>query len=286
MAELDPRVVRLGIEIGEQLKIYDGLALKASGTKYANALENEASVEVFNLDRATRDYLLTETSPYNHNPKRKRLILEAGRVSSGAYPIYSGDIVEARVSQPPDIGLSLKARTCAYLKGDLVANAMSTSDLSVLSGKVAKDLGLKLVFEAKDKKIANWSFSGGALAQVNQVGSAGRVDCYVDDDTLVVKDMSAPLENSTCVLSEETGMIGIPEISEHGVKVTMMLVPGIRLGSRLQLVSKLYSAINGEYAVYKLSFDIASRDTPFYWVAECRNTRQEFIKPGLGALLR
>ena len=252
MPEIDPRAVRLSIEIDGRLKVYDGLAIKASGTKCANALQNEATVEVMNLDRAARDYLLSETSPYNHRRKRKRMILEAGRKSAGVFTVYSGDIVAASVSQPPDIALTLKARTCAFLSGNLIARAHPAMNLSALASGVAKDLGLKLVFEAKDKKIANWTFTGGALSEVRQLESAGRVDCYVDDDTLVVKDTSMPLEAATNVISEASGMIGIPEITEHGVRVTMLLTPGMRLGSRLVLDSKQYSAINGEYSVYKL----------------------------------
>jgi hypothetical protein len=275
MAEFDPRIVRLGIEVAGRLKWYEGLAISASGTKYANALENECDIDVYNLSRETRDYLLTETSPYNHNPGRKKVILEAGRASTGAYRIYEGDITEATVSQPPDICLSIKSKTGQYDKGELVARSHPASDLSAIAKGVARDLGLALVFEATDKKIDNYSFTGGKLGQVAKLGQAGGVDAYVDDGTLVVKDSAAPLQGPSCVLSEGTGMVGIPEITEHGVKVTFLLVPGVKLGSSFTLDSSLYKAVNGEYSIYKLSFEISSRDVPFYWVAECRNTKKE-----------
>ncbi|MDR0736813.1 MAG: hypothetical protein LBF51_08325 [Zoogloeaceae bacterium] len=285
MSRIDPRIVVLSVEVDGRLKRYEGLAINASGTKYANALQNEAVVEVFNLEKETRDCLLSETSPYNHRRKRKRLLLEAGRESVGVFPVYSGDITSATVSQPPDVKLTLKARTGFFSNGTLVARAHPTVSLKTIAAGVARDLGLKLVFEAKEKRISNYAFTGGAGKQVEHLASAGEVDAFVDDDLLVVKDVAAPLRNVTHTLSEESGMIGIPELTERGVKATMLLVPGIRLGSNFTLKSNLYPAINGDYTVYKLDFDISSRDTPFYWIAECRNRNRMFIKPGGGYLV-
>ena len=81
--ELDPRLLRVGFEIGGQLKLYDDLAITASGTKYANANQNECELKITNLDKETRDYLLTDSSPFNKNKTRKILTVEAGRVSTG-----------------------------------------------------------------------------------------------------------------------------------------------------------------------------------------------------------
>lgn len=268
--ELDPRLLRIGIEISGQLKLYEGLAMTASGTKYANANQNECEVKITNLDKATRDYLLTETSPFNKNKKRKRLTVEAGRLSTGYSLVFAGDITNAVGAQPPDITLTLKAATGDHAKGDIIATSQpGVTPLRNIAARVAQDLGLSLVFEAKPKQISNYSFTGSKVKQVEQLGAMGRVNAYVDDTTLVVKDFNAPLAKRTRELNLDTGMIGIPEFTEQGIKVKMLFDNQTVLGGGVNIASQINPAANGLYTVFKLGFELASRDVPFYYVAEC-----------------
>lgn len=268
--ELDPRLLRIGIEIDGQLKLYEGLAMTASGTKYANANQNECEVKITNLDQATRDYLLTETSPFNKNKRRKILTVEAGRKSTGYSLVFSGDITNAVGAQPPDITLTLKAATGDHAKGDIIATSQpGVTPLRNIAARVAQDLGASLTFEAKPKQISNYSFTGSKAKQIEQLGAMGRVNAFLDDNNLVVKDFNAPLEKRTRELSLDTGMIGIPEFTEQGIKVKMLFDNQTVLGGGIRVTSKLNPAANGLYTVFKLGFELASRDTPFYYIAEC-----------------
>lgn len=267
--EIDPRIVKIGIEIDGQIKYYEDLAIVATGTKFANENENECEVKITNLDKPTRDYLLTETSPFNQNKTPKRLIIDAGRKSYGTNRIYVGDITSAKVSQPPDITITLKATTGNDQKGNVVSkNQPGVANLSTIAQQVAQDLNLSLQFECKDKQLANYSFTGGCLKQVNKLGQSGGVSAFVDDTTLVMKDYGTPLEGRVKVLDMDTGMIGIPEITEKGIKVTYLIDNDTTLGGALDIRSVLNPSVNGTYNIYKLGFNIASRDTPFYYVAE------------------
>jgi hypothetical protein len=267
----DPRILRIGIEVDGQLNVYDGLWATATISKFANPLQNEAEVKITNLSREVRDYLLTETSPFNQSKKPKRITIEAGRESTGAARLFIGDITECTPSQPPDITLTLKAKTKQADKGLVVAASLGAQEkLSVAAAGVAASLGLSLVFEAADKNIANYSFTGGALKQVAKLGEAGNVNAYVDDDRLVVKDYNVPLKQTTSVLSATSGLIGIPELTEQGVKVKYLLDPKAALGGELELETVIYKAVNGKYVIYKLSYELASRDTAWYCIAECK----------------
>lgn len=271
MQELDPRVVKVGIEIGGSLKTYEDLNIVVSGTKYANANQNECEVQISNLDKATRDFILTETSPFNKNRKPKKLIVDAGRVSYGTSRIFVGDITSSNVTQPPDITINLKALTGNYAKGDIIArNQPAQMSLKKISEQVARDLGVNLDFQATDKNIANYSFTGGALKQIDKLGEAGMVNAYLDDTILIVKDYNVPLTGKMRILNLDTGMIGIPEITEQGIKVKFLLDNQTTIGSAIQITSKIYPAVNGTYVIYKLGFEIATRDTPFYWIAEAK----------------
>lgn len=268
--ELDPRLLRIGIEINGKLKLYEGLAMTASGTKYANANQNECEVKITNLDQATRDFLLTETSPFNKNKKRKLLTVEAGRVSTGYSLVFAGDITNAVGAQPPDITLTLKAAAGDYAKGIIIASSQpAVAPLKNIAAKVAKDLGLGLTFQATAKQISNYSYTGSAVKQVEHLGSMGRVNAFIDDKTLVVKNFNTALERRVRELNLDTGMIGIPEFTEQGIKVKMLFDNQTTLGGGIRITSKLNPAANGLYTVFKLGFELASRDTPFYYIAEC-----------------
>ena len=269
--ELDPRIVRIGVEVDGKLKTYDGLAVTVSGTKVANATQNECEIKITNLDRATRDFLLTETSPFNKNRTRKRITVEAGRVSTGAALVFVGDVTSAVGSQPPDITVTIKCATGDFSKGAVIARSQpGMQSLRSIAAQVAKDLDLSLAFQALDKQIANYAFTGAALKQVEKLGQVGKVNAYVDDSTLVVKPANAALEGRTRVLSIDTGMIGVPEFTEQGIKVKMLFDNQTVLGSGLEIKSQMNPAANGLYIVYKLAFELASRDVPFYYIAEAK----------------
>lgn len=271
MAALDLRIVRVGIEVNGELRTYENLYVTASGTKFANPLQNECEIKIANLSKEVRDYLLTETSPFNSNKTPKRIVIDAGRESTGTFRLFEGDITEVIPSQAPDIMLTMKAKTGQFNKGTVIAVSQAPQvPLSRIAKDVADSLSLTLVFEAKDKNVSNYSFSGAALKQVEKLSAAGKVNAYIDDQKLIVKDYNVPLQGVTHTLSAESGMIGIPELTEQGIKVKYLLDPKSKLGGQLTVQSELNKALSGDYIIYKLSFDIASREPQFYWIAEAK----------------
>lgn len=275
MQKLDPRIVKVSIEIEGELKVYENLAISAVGCKYANATQNDCEFKIANLDKETRNYLLTQTSPFNQNRTPKLIILEAGRQSYGTVEIFRGTITAAAPSQPPDITLSIRALTGNYLKGKIIARSEPPSaPLSLIAKDIAGDTDLTLIFQASEKNLTNYSFTGGALKQIENLGQAGDVNAYVDGNNLIVKDNNVPLKNKLKILNLSTGMIGIPEVNEQGVKVKFLLDNQTTLGGSIQITSELYPAINGLYEIFKLGFHITSRDVPFYWIAECKRPGQ------------
>lgn len=267
---LDERIVKVSIEVNGQIKTYSSpLAIVVNGTKYANALQNEAEITLTNLDRATQDYILTETSPYNANRTAKSVTVEAGRVSYGTAVIYRGNIVTASVSQPPDIGVTLKCLTGNFVKGSVISRSQpGLATLYQISAGIAQDQDTLLNFQATDKNIGNYQFAGAATNQVALLNSFGGINAFVDDNVLYVKDSMVPLTGVLRILNADTGMIGIPEFTEWGLKVKFLIDNRTTLGGALQVTSRQYPAINGTYVIYKLGFQIASRDIPFYYIAE------------------
>lgn len=276
--QLDKRIIIVEIEVAGGVKRLEGISCEYTATKMSSGQMNEAEVKIANLSKADRDYLVTATSPLQRPRQKKSLTIWAGYESMGVSRRFVGDITLATVTQPPDIWLHLKAKTGSFARGDIVArSAGAQSNLSQVASTVAGDLGLTLDFQAEDKSIANYSFTGAALLQVDKLGQAGLVDAYVDDDRLVVKDRGKGLAGKVRKLSEETGMIGIPEVDEKGVKVKMLMDPHTGIGTTLEIESTLNPAANGRFVVYKMRDNAALRNTPFYIEAEA-------VRPGMGGM--
>lgn len=282
MQSFDDRLLRVGVEVKDQLRWYEGLQIKATISKLSSSTQNEATVEITNIAKEYRDYILTETTPFNANRVRKKIIIEAGRASYGYHRLFVGDITETNVTQPPDIGIQIKAKSGQWDKGNIVSKSTAAQTaMSVLAASIAKDMGLSLVFEATDKNISNYYFVGAAIKQVEKLAEMGRVNAYVDDNNLVVKDTGEPLKQTTQVLSMASGLIGLPQGSEQGVKVTYLFEPSTRLGGKLTLKSEINPGLNGDYVIYKLGYELTNRDEPFYVTAEC--TLQGRGQPAKGA---
>lgn len=268
----DLRRIRIGIEVLGRVNWYEGEGwnIKASGTKYANPLKNECTVVIKGLSTTTRDFILTETSPYNSNKTPKRLFVEVGRVSTGLFRIFTGDITSAEPGSPPDVDITIKAKTKSSQDGNIVAvSGGEKSKLSGVAQRVADELGVGLDFQASDKLISNFAFSGAALRMVNLLQEAGGVRAFIDDDNLIVKDYNKALSGRIKVLNMDSGMVGIPKATEKGVDVTFLIDSESLLGGMLRLQSKFNKALNGDYTIAQLKFDVATHEDPFYYTANC-----------------
>lgn len=271
---MDERIVRVSINVNGRTKIYEDLAIVASGTKYANALQNEAEITLTNLDRATRDYIVTQTSPFRGFRRPVVVTLEAGRRSIGTGRIFAGNVVNADVTQPPDIGVKLKCLTGNFVKGSLITRSLpGTANLSQVLEGVAQDAGnLTLNNQASDRSLSNYAFSGSVLKEIDHVQSVGGINVYIDDDTLVAKNAGISLTGAVRILDETTGMIGVPQFTERGVKVKFFVDTRTKLGGSLRITSKVNPSVNGEWVIYQLAFNIANREQPFYYEATCART--------------
>lgn len=266
----DLRRIRFGIEISGRINWYEGLRVRAGGTKFANAQQNECTLTVSGLSMSTRDHLLTETSPFNSNRTPKRLIIEVGRVSTALFRIFIGDIVSAEPSAPPDVDVIIKAKTQSAQAGNVVAIASGPiSKLSAISQRVADEIGLGLDFQALDKNISNFSYTGAALKMVNLLQDSGGVRAFIDDETLLVKNYGSALSGRIRILGADTGMVGIPKATEKGLDVTFLIDSESLLGGMIRLDSKMNKSLNGDYVIDQLKFDVASHEDPFFYSATC-----------------
>lgn len=262
---IDLRRVRVGIEFEGRINWYEGMRIRATGTKYANPTQNECTVTISGLSQPVRDSLISTTETAT-----RRLILEAGRVSTGLHRIFVGDIYAGEPSSPPDVDVVLMAKTGnAWNEKVTVVSGAEMQKLSNIARRVADDLRVTLDFQATDKNIANYSFSGTANKQILRLQDAGQVQAYVDDERLIVKDLRTAIKGRTRILSLDSGMVGIPKRTEQGVEVTYLIDGPSDLGGTLELNSIFNKPLNGKYTINQLKFDITTHEDQFFYQALC-----------------
>ncbi|CAM6031752.1 unnamed protein product [Sphagnum compactum] len=226
-AGIDDRLLSVEIQVNNNLQVFSqDFYIRAKGCKYANQLQNECEVEIANLDTVTRNYLLTETSPFNSNRTPKLMNVKAGRVSTGLFLVFTGHITTTKITQPPDIMLKLSSKTLHAKKGAVGRRTGgAVAKLSTLGSGVASGLGLSLRNEAPNNSIANYAYSGNALDEVQHLGKAGNIQAFIDDNTFVLKQAALPLSGVVINLSENTGLL--EEFQTYLLKTTDDMLPAI-----------------------------------------------------------
>lgn len=268
----DTRLLTLTLQLPSGIVEYSGLFIYANGRKYDTSIPADCEVRIVNLNPTDRNNLLTQASPLKLGQNAPvNMVLSAGRQSYGTFVLYQGDIISTEVSQPPDIGVTLRAMTLQGAMGLIVQNNQSSiATLSAIAQSIATSLGIGLDFQvANDKQIDNYSFTGPALRQVDKLNHMGGIKAYVDGATLVVQDASTPRSGASLLISANTGMVGVPQVTEFGVVVRVMLNPAVRLGGQVTIDSLINPAANGTYYVTQIDFEVANRDTPFWYTLSC-----------------
>lgn len=269
----DDRLVTLDVALdGQTISYNQDFYIYAAGTKYTNGNIGEAIIRIDNISKVTRDLLVTKTSQWVTPRKYVNITLHAGRKSSGTFILFTGQGTASNPSQPPDISLTFKSLTQSFMLGNIGAfSAPPVSNLKTICTQIAKDLNVTLDFQAaNNKNIENYSFNGPALKQVIKLNQMGGISAFIDNDKLVVLDSQTPRKSPRVLINSATGMVGVPQITDIGVSVKMLINAEIKVGDPVTIKSEKNPAANGDYFIFKLAFEVASRDVPFYWIMDLR----------------
>lgn len=270
MSELDQRIVKVAIIVGDKITWYEGLNIEAKGIKVSNSIMGQCEVVILNISRAAREQILKETNPFLQRGKKISIIVEVGRVSTGTTTLYTGTVFRSQSTPKPNVGVRLTCIQGYDNRSKIVSRSASEiTDMSSIAAWVAEDNGYKLSFEIPDKKIARYSFTGSAQASLNQLEALTGADVYVDNKTLYIKEAETPANGLPVrILDKSSGLISA-EGTEYGAKMKMLFDNVTKIGGQIDLTSEINPSLNGSYVVRKLPFHITSRDVPFYYIAEC-----------------
>ena len=221
----------------------------------------EGNITIQNLNKDDLQYLascarISGGATFKHN----KVSLEAG---------YGGDlavILCGNISQV-DVDFTSADRKCTLkVSGNFAQNALKNSvgismdgdiDFREICKEASALMKVKLVYDSNIKPILQkgYSFLGTPMRLLDDLRQSFK-DYYLilsaDGNTLSVK----PKENATIlkkdIISEETGMIGMPKPTQYGLTITSLLNSALKAGDFVEVQSKKITAFNGTYFIYEL----------------------------------
>lgn len=253
-------------------KTIDGLNIKFSARKMCYAFGGQASVSIANLTSDDIIYLTTFLSPFMFPNKKKKIAIFAG-YDDDVKEIFSGDIWTALpVKRGADIWLDIRAIKSFFNSGTMTSKTLVGDRIKTqeICNKVAGWAGLSLNWKTKSNKtVDTFSFTGSITDAIRKLSTMDNILVYEDEGALNVIDAN-PQESGTRLISEDSGMIGMPRINHFGVEAKILLDNSIKLGETIELKSKLVPSANGKYIIYSITHQGSLRETEFYSILKCR----------------
>ncbi|MBQ3476973.1 MAG: SH3 domain-containing protein [Clostridia bacterium] len=247
--------------------------------KSLNDTPNYSQITIYNMNQQTISSIKAGD----------RVVLEAGYEGGNYGMIFTGDIVQPMVHRESstDIALTLivqdgdvylnsaftaKTLSKASTQGDVITACM-TED--VARGAITGDL-------PKTKMVRGKVLFGKSAKYLRKVAANSNGQFYIEDgkvNIVAAKDYSS---SQAVELNPMTGLIGMPEQTDDGVKGQCLINPSIKLNTLIYINSKLvtpkqvaegetkYTAVNadGVYRIVKLTVEGDTHGDSWYMTFE------------------
>jgi len=211
---------------------------------------NVLSAQIYNLKPETAAKIGKEFN---------RVILQAGYEDGAFGVIFDGSIKQTRTGKENNVNSYVDILAA---DGDKVYN-QSIISATLAAGATQKDVATAITKSFAEQGLSVSSDASGVIGGVNPNALArGKVMFGMSRDymrdwsqkngfrwsiqngQLVLVPVAGYREGEAVVLNSQTGLIGIPEATEGGVKVRCLLNPKIRIGALLQINSSDITTTN------------------------------------------
>lgn len=277
---MDKRICYVQIQTPSGDKEIRNISMRGRIDRKMSETGSTCKVSIANLSREDVEYLTTYTSPYVDQSKKKRINIFAGYESTGVGMIFSGDIYSALPEGLPDTWLNIEAKTEYFNQQNIITFSQGSMSTKNIATSIANELGCDLVWKSKSQKIIDsFNFAGAKSKLINRLNQLDNFYAYIDNNVLycVDKDEEAPSTTKQAgtvkIINGDSGLIGLPQPDEYGVKIKVLLDPAVALGDWFKLESKRLPIVNGFYQVYEMTYDFATREPQYHLEIYGKNKR-------------
>lgn len=269
---IDKRIIKVTLITKHESIELENLDMHVSGSMLADYRAVSAKVEIFNLSHDLRQYILSHAFPTVLTvDDLTQIRVEVGRESKGLDVLFEGQIFKSEQTDKPNLSVILECISGYSDKFKPVTNTFNKgTTLKDIALIVAKQLNLKLHFDTKNISIDNYSFTGSALAQCENLSNLTEALVFVErsKNMLVVIDKGKSfIKNVVIDVNVRTGLIRANAI-QAGIEIKMLYDPLIKMGAKMHVESVLNESIKGDYIVYKIDYSLTSRGDDFHLLVQ------------------
>lgn len=230
----------------------DILRIKFKVEKTISGTPNKATIEIYNLSRANREKIKKEfdtaTLEAGHVSAGNRGIIFTGHIRDVKHTRDGPDIITTVECGDGDKGNSTGVVSKNFPKGSKPADMVEELRKlmpEVDSGTVHQDI--QSLPATKRPTI----MCGACRSELNKLGFSYKFYWTIQDGALDVIPGNKFIDETT-VISQQTGMIGAPSITDNGIEVKCLLNPAIKVGRVVEVRSEVLE-MNGESGRFRVS---------------------------------
>lgn len=282
------------------LRSFDNLDFKFSCKKISDitTIENRANVSILGLNRSTIQFLSTYRPVGVEAQFGKRIRIYASYEDYGDNLIFDGTIENARPTVPPKNWLNISAFVGNYRANSIFSIAINTEiTIGELIEKIAETFNVRTMYIdngtwatlERNRKIKSFEFSGTLRELLKEVSKVSKFLFFEDFGVIKIR-MEDPSKfeyagNSVALISESTGMIGVPEIdvgsldqtspenSSMCLVVKTLINPGISIWDQVDVKSVYLPDVNGTYTVRTIEYNGHLRGQNWYQTMYLQSAR-------------
>jgi hypothetical protein len=238
---------RYQLVIGNQSDgfMFDNLRVAFDVTKSLDKNPNPAKIKVWNLTKEHRGAVLSG--------QYKTLALSVGY--DAIRLIYAGDIIKRNVLRDGmdfvldmECGDGSKAFTQARVNMTLPAGTTDAEAAIALAGTMPDTARGTMAVTRTNGSARPRVYCGNSRNALSNLARANNADWSIQDGAVVMLPANAALAGEGPLISQETGMVGMPLQTDNGLEVKCLCNPAVTVGGVVRVVS-IEPHYNGGYKV-------------------------------------
>jgi hypothetical protein len=253
MTTIQPRIVEVRVGLaGQTGRVWRDLFIKARVMRVSGSTPNKAEVKLYNLNATSIKTLQVPNSTIQ---------VLAGEGVPGA--IFTGDIDQNSVSttrQGPDIVTMVKATDGRRVYRDtrfIRSYPRLTTRTQVLADVIATMRVARGYIAPLSERVYQTAryYAAPARHVLDQLYAPDRAVWSIQGGALQVLAAGQAAPGNAPVISEQTGMIGIPKRDKNGIQVKSLFLGTVRPGDPFVVQSKIQG---GDFKATKVTDDVDS----------------------------
>lgn len=260
-----------------------GLRVTASIQTYSGSQSTFASnvqLRICGMRQSDMDKL--STLGYEATKFRQNTIqILAGDDQSGMSIVFTGGITGCYVdyNAQPDVGVEIIAYAGAQQQYQPIAGSSykGVMDVATMIQGITAQMGLRFINNGVTSKLSNHAVGGTGMVQIWDIVKAAGIfaNQSLDGSTITIWPPGGSIDDTTIMISSQTGMVGYPMYANQGIEVVTLFNPTLQVGRWIQVdtsINNLNSTTqlkyggqnapqgeNGRYYIWTIAHDISSQ---------------------------